>query len=87
MERFEDLFEDLRAECEKILDLYQPSFHSFHEAYGVIKEELDEFWDCVKENKPEGMKEGLIQIAAASICAAWMYELGEDNPNFKWPPK
>jgi hypothetical protein len=43
-----------------------------HEAYAVILEELDEFWDEVrkKEHCPEKMLRELIQIAAMAQRAA-----------------
>lgn len=47
--------------------------NSSHEAYAVIREELDEFWDEVKkkrsERDPELMKKELIQVAAMAIRA------------------
>jgi|DEB0MinimDraft_6_1074348.scaffolds.fasta_scaffold15640_4 hypothetical protein len=46
--------------------------HSPHEAYGIIREELDEFWDEVKEKQLNGeaaLKE-LVQIAAMCEKAA-----------------
>lgn len=56
------------------------NFNSTHEAYAVLKEELDEFWDIVKKNidyKESNddyikmkMIEELIQIAAISIRVA-----------------
>jgi NTP pyrophosphatase (non-canonical NTP hydrolase) len=45
-----------------------PAPHSLHEAYGVILEEVDEFWDEVKKQTsardPEHIKKELVQIAA-----------------------
>ena len=45
-------------------------FVNAHEAYAVLKEEVDEFWDEVKRKKqdPAAMKHELIQIAAMAIC-------------------
>ena len=40
-------------------------YHSMHEAYAVIKEELDEFWDGVKENDPDPKE--LLQLAATAF--------------------
>lgn len=46
-------------------------FSTAHEAYGVLLEEVDEFWDLVKlkkkERDPTRLKEELIQIAAMAI--------------------
>lgn len=33
------------------MEQHTPSFHSYHEGYAVIKEELEEFWDHVKKHK------------------------------------
>lgn len=37
-------------EYERSNGLY-PMFHSTHEGYAVIKEEVDELWDYIKESK------------------------------------
>ena len=50
------------------------AFHSQHEAYAVILEELDEFWECVKADR-DGTRE-LIQVAAMAIAAARECEHG-----------
>jgi len=47
-------------------------FHSGHEGYGVIAEELDELWDDVKESKasigyPEQTRREAIQVAAMAM--------------------
>lgn len=48
-----------------------PQFHSTHEGYAVIKEELDELWDMVKANKGlsgnSEMRKEAIQIAAMAM--------------------
>ena len=48
--------------------------NSAHEAYSVILEELDEFWDEVKKKRErrdtDAMGKELIQIAAMAIRAA-----------------
>lgn len=48
-------------------------FHSLHEAYGVIAEELDEVWDITKlkrKNRDEQhLRQELIQVAAMAIKA------------------
>lgn len=57
--------------------ILHPSQHSLHEAYGVILEEVDEFWDEVKKNPTKhwdrGVKarEELVQIAAMAIRAIY----------------
>ena len=48
-----------------------PPYHSTHEGYAVIKEEVDELWDLVKSNKGlyanADMKKECVQIAAMTI--------------------
>lgn len=39
-------------------------FNSMHEAYAILKEEVEEFWDTVKQDKPD--IEELIQVAAVA---------------------
>jgi len=40
------------------------SYNSMHEAYAVIQEELDEFWDGVKADDPDPVE--LLQVAATA---------------------
>lgn len=59
-------------ELKRARKLHAP-YHSSHEAYAVILEELDEYWDEVKkkgENRNrEAMCKELIQIATTAIRA------------------
>lgn len=49
-----------------------PSFNSAHEGWAVIKEELDELWEVVRENQAtlgrnERLKKEAIQVAAMAM--------------------
>ena len=45
-----------------------PGFHSPHEGYAVIKEELDELWDEVKNGEDKTkMKNEAIQVGAMAL--------------------
>ena len=48
-----------------------PGFHSLHEGYAVLKEEVDELWDLVRgkeaERDPQLVERECIQIAAMAI--------------------
>jgi hypothetical protein len=44
-----------------------PAFHSGHEGYAVIREELDELWDAVKQNDIPHAKREAIQVAAMAM--------------------
>lgn len=69
----------IKAEVSRAMNLHAP-MNSAHEAYAVILEELDEFWDEVKVNprklsdelrteRRRKMQDELLQIAAMCIRA------------------
>ena len=59
-----DFWKHAQVELERADGLF-PDFHSAHEAYAVLIEEVDEVWDCVRGNKPDAaFKEELLQVAA-----------------------
>jgi len=62
----EPVFAEIYQEIAKTRKLHPP-FHSQHEAYAVILEELDEFWDCVRHDKNGRME--LVQVAAMAVSA------------------
>lgn len=46
-----------------------PQFHSSHEGYAVLLEEVDEYWDGVKNNRGDDYAiDELIQIAAMAMA-------------------
>lgn len=48
-------------------------FNSTHEAYAVILEELEEYWELVKKDEPTSSvnyEMELVQIAAMCLCAS-----------------
>ena len=65
------VLEDFHRELDKIEA--KGEFRSLHEAYGILLEEVDEFWDEVKKKPQNRDKQNivkeLIQIAAISIKA------------------
>jgi len=54
-------------------------YHSYHEAYAVILEELDEFWEIVRQQDndrdPIAARKELLQIAVTAWRAAIDLEL------------
>ena len=60
----------IESEFNRAENLY-PKFHSNHEGYAVIKEEVDELWDEIKKSKGvrcnERMQHELIQIGAMVV--------------------
>ncbi len=65
---------------ERVLDEVRRSeeihgpYHSQHEAYAVLLEEVDEYWQEVKRRvrTPGRARDELIQIAAVAMRAAMM---------------
>jgi len=66
------LLEEVDVELTRALRLHGP-MHSAHEAYSVLLEEVDEFWEEVRKKTAkrsrERMREELIQIAAMAVRA------------------
>ena len=60
----------VKQELFKGMQLHQ-AYNSVHEAYSVILEELDEFWDEVRKKRQDRsqalMSRELIQVAATSL--------------------
>lgn len=44
-----------------------PGFHSGHEGWAVIREELDELWDAIKANDPTHASYEAVQVAAMAL--------------------
>jgi len=57
-----DIFDELKMAKETF-----PDFHSTHEGYAVILEELDELWDDIKANNTVGMYGEAVQVAAMAV--------------------
>ena len=68
---------DIRDEMEESVLKYG-AFHSFHEAYGVLKEEVDELWDEIKirEHDYDKIYQEAIQVAAMARKIALCAEFG-----------
>ena len=63
---YQDIFEKIVVEIERARKKH-PSFHSHHEAYAVIKEEFEEWWDSVKADDPDPRE--LLSVAAMAVLA------------------
>jgi hypothetical protein len=68
--RIDESLRQIENEFLRASDLYS-DLHSNHEAYAVIKEEVDELWDEIKKYKNtrgnKFIKEELIQIGAMVV--------------------
>ena len=66
------VFQDVLKELHKARDGHR-RYNSVHEAYAVLLEEVDEFWDEVKKRRnlrdPNKMRAELVQVAAVAIRA------------------
>jgi hypothetical protein len=77
------ILQEVGSECQRAMGLRGDGLHaamnSPHEAYAVLLEEVDEYWDEVKRynpNKPgrdtrPRQREELIQIAAMAVRAIY----------------
>jgi len=63
---------EIEAEYKRATAIYPP-FNSTHEAYAVLLEEVDEFWDDVKANRANRVE--LIQIGAMVVRSLCELEL------------
>lgn len=63
--------EQVVQELHKATAAYGP-MNSPHEGYGIIKEELDEFWDEVKNNNNQLARKEMVQVAA--MCLRYLID-------------
>jgi hypothetical protein len=72
MQKIDWILKDVRAELEIAMQKHAP-LQSAHEAYAVILEEVDEFWEEVRkkreERDPDKMVKELRQVAAMACRA------------------
>lgn len=66
----DEIFDEIKEEVAIAIKKY-PSFHSLHEGYAVLLEEVDELWEQVKRKQGNrnyySVKKECIQIAAMAI--------------------
>ena len=70
----------IKAEMMSASEKY-PRFHSVHEGYAVLLEEVEELWDEIKKKRSkrdtEAMRAEAIQVAAMSV--RFIYDLLDDD--------
>jgi len=67
------IYKDVLTEVEKV-DKKYGNYASTHEMYGVLAEEVDEFWDGVKNDLPDDyLYSEAVQIAA--VCFRIMRQI------------
>lgn len=68
--KIENSLTEIRKEFDRAKGLYS-DLHSNHEAFAVLKEEVDELWDEIKKSKGtrlnSQMKHELIQVGAMVV--------------------
>ena len=55
------------SEVRGLARAHHPEFTTWHEVYGVLKEELDELWDSIRADDPD--PDELIGLAATAQLA------------------
>ena len=63
-----DLWRDVRSELQRAMELFPP-FHSAHEGWAVIKEEMDELWEIVRFRQDAPARNKLLREEAIQVAA------------------
>lgn len=66
MTRFEKIIKLVQAEYKRAANKFPP-FHSAHEGYAILEEEVDELWDAIKTNDEDAAFDEVIQVAAMAV--------------------
>ncbi len=71
-EEFEIIFNDIYAELKSATEKFG-AFNSAHEGYAIIKEEVDELWDAIKDKNLgfADQRKECIQVAAMAVRFIW----------------
>ena len=79
--RIDRALEAVRLELARATAAYPLPFHSGHEGYAVIREEVDELWDDVKASK--GLRQSpqarLEAVQVAAMAVRFMLDLTDDQ--------
>jgi hypothetical protein len=62
----EAIADDVVKELQRAMQKF-PKFHSAHEGYAILKEEIEEAWDAIKKNDLDHARVEMIQVAAMAI--------------------
>lgn len=54
-------------ELQRAKEKFPDSFKNGHEAYGVLMEEIDEWWDEIKADNYEAAAKEAVQVAAMAL--------------------
>lgn len=62
------ILEDIEIQLDSAYEKHGSELWTRHEFYGVLKEEVDELWDVIKQDGPsEDLYSELIQVALVCI--------------------
>ena len=61
-----EVLAEVGVELRRARALHDP-MHSPHEGYAVLKEEVDELWEAIKDNDPTAARVEAIQVAAMAV--------------------
>lgn len=61
----EEIYKRILGELERANYKF-PKFNSYHEGYAVLKEEVDELWDEIKQRNVDKIK---LRDEAVQVCA------------------
>lgn len=70
--------DEIQAAQYRMEEIHGQGFASAHELYAILKEELEEFWESVREHDPDP-KEILDLIVAARSGLLWLCEQGRNE--------
>jgi len=63
----EQAVESALSELSRARQKWPAGFHSGHEGYAVIKEELEELWEAVRRDDLRAQRSEAVQIAAMAL--------------------
>lgn len=62
------ILNEIHAEVIRAKSKHPGDYNSFHEAYAVLLEEVDELWDDIKADKsPDVIRKEAVQVAAVAF--------------------
>lgn len=73
-------FRDISNELDRAWKLFPRPSASAHEAFAVLKEEVDELWEAVRLNQRYGERDEYIRTEAVQVAAMAIRLLAECVP-------
>jgi predicted RNase H-like HicB family nuclease len=77
--KIDDVLQLVVEECKRARQKHR-HLASTHEAYAVLLEELEEWWDSVKEDEPDDAE--LVSVAAMAVLAIVELKGKNLNPDY-----